>query len=51
MTEEKKPDPVPWLLINPKISGQGVVLRKDGTVSVPPQETEKELDHGRNPGN
>lgn len=34
-------------LINPKVSGVGVVIKKDGTVSKPEQP--KEQDNGRNP--
>lgn len=51
MTEEKKPDTpdIPWLLINPKIAGQGTVYRKDGTVSTPDTtEQPKEKDNGNN---
>jgi hypothetical protein len=43
MTDEKKDTQTekPFLLIEPKISGVGVVIKKDGTVSEP-QPKEKE---------
>jgi hypothetical protein len=40
---------IPVPLINPKVSGVGVVIKKDGTISKP-EPKPKELDHGRNPG-
>ena len=43
MTDEKQEQAPerPFLLIEPKISGVGVVIKKDGTISVP-QPKEKE---------
>ena len=38
---------IPQIVIKPKVQGQGVVLKKDGTVSVPAKPPEK--DNGRNP--
>ena len=38
---------IPVPLINPKVSGVGVVIKKDGTVSKP-EPKPKELDHGCN---
>lgn len=37
---------IPALPIEPKVAGQGVVTKKDGTVSKPEQP--KEQDNGRN---
>jgi hypothetical protein len=43
---------IPALPINPKVSGVGVVIKKDGTVSKPEPEQKpeqpKEQDNGRN---
>lgn len=49
-TEEPKIESpeIPWLLIKPKISGQGTVYKKDGTISKPEPE-QKEQEHGSNP--
>ena len=46
MKTEPQPVTMPALVIKPKISGQGVVYKKDGTVSKPEP---KEQDHGSNP--
>lgn len=40
---------IPVPIINPKVSGVGVVIKKDGTVSKPEQPKEK--DNGSNPDN
>lgn len=38
---------IPLPIINPKVSGVGVVIKKDGTVSKP-EPKPKEQEHGRN---
>ena len=43
-----QPLKMPVFPIDPKISGQGVVIKKDGSISKPEQPKEKE--HGSNTG-